>query len=223
MSTVLWIVIVIVAVAAAVAITAVVIQRRHREELRHRFGPEYDRVVADRGDRSTAEKELTERARRRDSLDIRPLTEAERDRYAGEWEAVQTDFVEQPTQAAERADALIMDVMRTRGYPVEDFDARADLLTADHPAVVTRYREAEALRQEARANTGENTEVLRTALIRYRALFNELLGSVDAHGTDPRGHDDRTTDARAPGGGTNDERATGDADPALSTGAQRTV
>jgi hypothetical protein len=203
MSTALWIVIVVAAIAVAVTLTRAMMRQRHRRELQRRFGPEYDRVIEDRGDRPSAEKELSERARRRDALDIRPLTDDERELYAQEWKHVQIDFVEQPAQAAERADALIMDVLRTRGYPVEDFDARADLLTADHPTVVAQYREAEALRQEAHANHGENTETLRNALIRYRALFDELVGTA----TRPK-----STDAEPEA----DE-------PALSAGTSRTV
>jgi hypothetical protein len=32
--------------------------------------------------------------------------------------------------------------MRDRGYPVEDFGERAELLAADHPQVVEHYRAA---------------------------------------------------------------------------------
>ena len=35
--------------------------------------------------------------------------------------------------------------MRDRGYPVEDFDDRAAIISVDHPVVVERYRRAHTI------------------------------------------------------------------------------
>jgi hypothetical protein len=64
--------------------------------------------------------------------------------------------------------------MRDRGYPVEDFEQRADDVSVDHPEVAENYRAAHAL---AVANTQglASTEDLRQAFVHYRSLFAELL------------------------------------------------
>src|SRR5687767_6272049 len=70
-----------------------------RWSLRHRFGPEYDRLVAEREGRTAAERELRERERRHAELDRRPLSPESRARYAAEWEEIQIRFVESPVEA----------------------------------------------------------------------------------------------------------------------------
>ena len=69
------------------------------------------------------------------------------------------------------ADKLVAEVMRERGYPVEDFDQQADDVSVDHPEVVEHYRKAHAIQSAREASTEE----LRQAMVHYRALFDELL------------------------------------------------
>ena len=64
--------------------------------------------------------------------------------------------------------------MRDRGYPVEDFDDRASIISVDHPVVVERYRRAHAV-TVANAGGDATTESLRRAMQDYRALFVELV------------------------------------------------
>jgi len=164
-------VVVVVAIALLVVSTA---RRRRSDELRRRFGPEYERTVGTARDRSEAEKELREREQRVDALEISPLQPAARDRFAERWREVQAMFVDDPGIAVDQADNLIGEVMRARGYPVGDFEQRAADVSVDHPQVVERYRSARAI---AHANErGEaTTENLREAMVHYRALFQELL------------------------------------------------
>ena len=93
MATWAWILIAIVAVAV-VALIALVTRQRRTAALRERFGPEYDRTVESREDRRGAEAELRGRERRRAELDIKPLPEGTRARYAQEWLDVQEHFVD---------------------------------------------------------------------------------------------------------------------------------
>jgi hypothetical protein len=160
--------------AVAIVIAAKKTSRRNTERLKSRFGPEYQRTVLEAGDEKAAEKELAERERKRDKLDIRPLTPAALDGYVKRWRVVQTAFVDHPSSAVGEADILVTEVMRERGYPVDDFDQRAADISVDHPDLVERYRTADGI---ARANErGEaSTEDLRHSVRHYRALFQELL------------------------------------------------
>jgi hypothetical protein len=178
-----WIVIVIV-VVVVVAVVAVGARRRRTVMLRDRFGPEYDRAVENSDDRRAAEAGLRDRERQRAQFDVRPLPEADRLRFAGEWRDLQERFVDQPAEAAAAADALVTRVMEARGYPMTDFDAQADLVSVDHPGTVENYRFAHAVQQRSGAEQA-STEDLREARLRYRSLFEELLrpegnGAADA-------------------------------------------
>ncbi|MDP9396179.1 MAG: hypothetical protein M3Q27_18745 [Actinomycetota bacterium] len=167
------IVIVLLAVLAGVALMAR--QRRRRRALQERFGPEYDRTVGASRDRRRAEKELFERAQRRDRLNILPLAPAARQRYAAQWTGIQTGFVDDPVLAVGQADALLDQVMRERGYPVDDFATKADMVAVDHPEIVHHYRAAGDVNRRSVAGQA-TTEEMREAFVHYRALFERLLG-----------------------------------------------
>jgi len=165
----------VIAVIVIALIVWAVFHRRRTERLRAQFGPEYDRTVAQAGGRSKAEARLAERSERVHKLAIRPLTSAERDRFADEWGRVQAHFVDAPAGAVAEADRLLGDVMATCGYPVGDFEQRAADISVDHPVVVQNYRAAHniALRH---ASGQASTEELRRAMIHYRTLFDDLVG-----------------------------------------------
>jgi hypothetical protein len=169
-----------VLVIAAVAVVAVVVwflaSRARSRGLQRDYGPEYDRTVARAGDRGLAESDLRERRERVSALEVRPLSQADRDRFATEWTKVQAEFVDAPSEAVTEADELIQQVMTTRGYPVEDFDRRAADISVEHPRVVENYRSAHSIAvKESRDDAEGSTEALRKAMIYYRSLFDELL------------------------------------------------
>jgi hypothetical protein len=177
MATWVWILIVI-AVVVVVALVAMAARQRRTTALRQRFGPEYDRAVEAREGRRPAEADLRDREKQRAQLDIRPLPEDMRTRFAQQWQDVQERFVDQPSDAVVSADKLVYSVMEARGYPMGDFDAQADLVSVDHPDVVENYRRAHGIHQRAQAQQA-TTEDLREALLRYRSLFSELLEADD--------------------------------------------
>ena len=172
-----WILVVIAAVVV-VAFIVMAARQRRTAALRQRFGPEYDRAVEAGEGRRGAEADLRDRERQRAQLDLRPLSEGVRVRFAQEWQEVQERFVDQPSEAVVAADGLVYRVMEARGYPMGDFDAQADLVSVDHPAVVENYRFAHGVRERAQAQRA-STEDLREALLRYRSLFDELLRAHD--------------------------------------------
>lgn len=170
---ILVVAIIVLAIGAYVAWT--LWRRKQTDALRNRFGPEYDRAVARHGSPQVAEKKLAERARRVEKLQIRDLDPGQRDRFAGEWRAVQAKFVDAPGGAVSEADVLVQRVMEARGYPVGNFEERAADLSVDHAGVVQNYRTARDI--ALRHRRGEaTTEDLRKAFVSYRALFEDLLG-----------------------------------------------
>jgi hypothetical protein len=186
MPTWAWIIIVLAAaILVAGAVAAYLARQSQTRRLRERFGPEYDRAVSDSGEQRAAEKELAERERKREQIDIVPLAPEARDKYAGSWRDVQTRFVDDPPGAVDDADRLVTDVMRDRGYPVEDFDQRAADISVDHPEVVENYRAAHAIYLQ-RQDNGAGTEDLRQAFVHYRALFDELLETRETAGQEAR-------------------------------------
>lgn len=157
--------------------------RRQRVNLRERFGPEYDRTVEAVGP-ARADSILRERTDRVSRFNLRKLSQDQADAFAREWRRIQARFVDNPEGAVGEADQLVTQVMTARGYPLEDFDRRADDLSVDHPVVVQNYRTARAL--ALRRQRGEaGTEEMRQAVVNYRALFDELL-EVDSRGAHRR-------------------------------------
>jgi hypothetical protein len=153
------------------------VQRSKR--LKDRFGPEYERAVKRIGDKRQAEEELEGRLAHVQNLNIRSLTAEEVNRFALDWQAIQTEFVDSPLSSIQKANRLIREVMATRDYPVEDFEQRAADISVDYPDLVTHYRELHAI---ARKSEEEEigTEVMRQAMVHGRELFEQLI-RADAH------------------------------------------
>lgn len=167
----------VVVVAALVAIGVwLLLRRRKTATLRARFGPEYDRLLQTTKSPAEAERELLDRQRRVQSFSLRPLRREESEQFTQSWRTVQSRFVDDPRTAVNEADRLIEEVMRARGYPVEDTAHRLDDLSVDHAAVVNHYRTGREI--IVRHGRGEaSTEDLRKAMVHYRALFDELVVS----------------------------------------------
>jgi hypothetical protein len=196
MATWVWIVIIAAIVLAVLLIAYVATASRRRRGLQDRFGPEYDRTVESADSRRKAESDLREREQRHDELDIRELSPAARDRYFEQWRMVQVRFVDSPGDAVREADTLVQQVMRDRGYPVDDFDTRADVVSVDHPHLVENYRAAHGV--WAANERGEaTTEDLRQSLVHYRSLFEELLGRGEGAADEPISRDGTTAESRA--------------------------
>jgi hypothetical protein len=169
-----WVVLALVVVVVVALIAWAVSSRQRTRHLQSRFGPEYERAVEAGDGRREAEADLIARERRRSDLDIRPLEPETRQQYRNTWDRVQADFVDRPVEAVREADRLVAEVMRDRGYPMEDFDQRAADISVDHPQVVDNYRSAHEISLASDRNEA-STEDLRKAMVHYRALFVDLL------------------------------------------------
>jgi FtsZ-interacting cell division protein ZipA len=178
MPTWAWVLVVLGAVVLLALLALAALTQRRTKRLQTRFGPEYDRTLERRGSKRRAEAELGSRVDRREQLEIRPLSPAAREHYRESWTKVQAQFVDDPAGATVAADELVTTAMSERGYPMGDFERRAEDVSVDHPQVVERYRAAHAI-TESNPQGDTDTENLRQAMQHYRALFDELLEGAE--------------------------------------------
>ncbi len=173
-------------IAAITAVTLValamigwlVYNRIRGQRLRRHFGPEYDRTLAEFGNRRLAESELARREQRVRNIDIRPLSASDRQALSAEWTQCQVLFVDDPARAVDQADGLISKLLHARGYSVENpGDCLADI-SAAYPRHAKNYRIATEI-VTRHHHSQASTEDLRKAFIHYRALFTEVLGGQD--------------------------------------------
>lgn len=176
-----WFLIALVVLVVVIAVWLVIasaVARRRSQRLKQRFGPEYDKVVTDAGDQRSGEHELVMREKKRQKLDIVPLSPEAHAAYAEHWRTVQAAFVDDPAGAVGDADHLVTAVMRERGYPIDDFEQRAADISVDHPELVDHYRAAHTLHL-AQEHSDIGTDAHREAFVHYRALFEALLEKDD--------------------------------------------
>jgi hypothetical protein len=178
--TLIWIAVAVVAIVLIAAVAWAMTRARRRAHLKKQFGPEYEHVVEERGDRAEAEAELIEREARVKEYEIRTLSAPERDRFAQEWRDVQAHFVDDPREAVSAADGLVTRLLESRGFPVGDFSRREADISVSHPRVTHHYREAREIALKSRDDRA-TTEDLRQAMQHYRALFDTLLTDETAH------------------------------------------
>jgi hypothetical protein len=189
-------VIVVVAVVVLIALAVVAVMWWRSESLKRRFGPEYDRVVDETGDRRAAEAALRDRAKRRGDVEVRELSAEARGRFEARWHDVQSSFVDDPRRAVAAADALVRAVMRERGYPADGFDESLEMVSVDSPQLAERLRRAHAL-QQGDGGASASTDDLRDAFQLHRELFEDLIddGSHEGHRRDRDVYQDGADDS----------------------------
>ena len=174
-NTQLMVAAVVVVVAVVIAVAGYLTYRRSRTRaFRTRFGPEYDRAVKTHGSSRKAEAKLADRETHVKTLELRDLGATERERFVADWQVVQARFVDHPKIAVNEADELISSLLVARGYPKGSFDQRAADISVSYPRVMEDYRLANGIAvRPGRADA--STEELRTAMIQYRTIFDELV------------------------------------------------
>jgi hypothetical protein len=214
------VVILVVVIVVVLAIVAALVMVSRRRALQRRFGPEYDRAVAEGDSRLAAERELRERERRHAQLELRELTPESRQHYATAWEQIQAKFLDDPNAAVTEADELVTRLIAERGYPTGDYDEQVANLSVEHARTLGHYRDAHEINL-VNAKGEATTEQLRQALVHYRELFSDLLGTprettaepsatsattetetvtderADRHAAKERAADERVADERA--------------------------
>ncbi|MGI5523502.1 hypothetical protein ACQEUX_21590 [Micromonospora sp. CA-259024] len=192
---VIVIVLVVLVIVAVLAVAARSLGRRRA--LRTRFGPEYERVVAEQDSRSAAERELRDRERRHAELTLTPLSPESRARYSAAWEELQIRFIDSPGETVGDADELVTRLIEEQGYPTGDFSDQIAHLSVEHARTLSNYRDAHDI--HLRNSRGEaSTEELRQAVVHYRALFADLLGEEPVGNRTPeqRHHPDHDATSR---------------------------
>jgi hypothetical protein len=164
-----WPWIVIAAAVLAAAAIPTLLARRHRHPGVPIAIPPVQVITAPR--RADADSRSAD-------LHIRALGALARVRYRVQWSKLQRRLAEVPEAAVVDADELITEVLHECGYPVEDFDAHAHLVSLEHPDVVHNYRTAHWICVKAIDGEGGSPEELRTAARSYGALFEELVGTA---------------------------------------------
>ncbi len=147
--------------------------------LRRRFGPEYQQVVSEHQGWLAAQRELRDRERRHPSQRLRERSQADRERSAQQWQAVQAQFLADPAGAVVAGDELVTRLVAQVGYPTENFDEQLSMLSVEHARTLGHYRDAHEIFLHGQRGEA-STEELRQALVHYRAIFADLLGTDPA-------------------------------------------
>lgn len=187
---IIGVIVAVVVVVAALVVWLTVARLRRRQQLRDRFGPEYDKAVDDGQTRRSAERELGEREKRHEQFDITPLSPTARDRYTQQWTLIQAQFVDRPGVAVAEADRLVTVVMGERGYPTEDYRQQLTDLSVEHASTLEHYRSAHDIKSR-HDQSQMSTEELREAMVHYRSLFEDLLDATVGSQADHVGNSGR--------------------------------
>ncbi|MEH1130462.1 hypothetical protein [Micromonospora sp. CPCC 206061] len=171
------IIVTVIVVLAVLAVAGIAWYWARRRALRERFGPEYDRAVEEQESRGAAERELRERERRHAGLELKELSPESRQQYNTDWEEIQARFVEAPDEAVRAADELVSRLIAERGYPNDSYEEQVATLSVEHARTLGHYRDAHEIYLESERGEA-STERLRQALVHYRALFADLLGTT---------------------------------------------
>ena len=165
------IVLIIVLVLVVIVVGGALFVRQTAQK--RQFGPEYDQLAREVGPRR-AKAEFAKRQRRVDGLGLKPLSAEQRAAYEARWEAAQEQFIDSPRQATQTAAELVTAVAAEVGYPVDDQEQLLADLSVRHGRYLDGYRTARRTTDQGQEGA---TEEFRQALLDYRALFNDLLGT----------------------------------------------
>ena len=147
-------------------------RRRERDALRERFGPEYDRAVAEHSSNRAAVADLREREALREGMNLRQLNDADRDLLRRHMAAMQYRFVEDPTDVVLHASRVVTQTLRAMGYPIiQNRDRAVRMFSVDYPEHAATVRSV----LDRRERTGD-VDQMRTTFLNARDVLRELTG-----------------------------------------------
>lgn len=179
-ATLLVTILIAVVVVAALLIAFFVFRRRReqqerQERARREYGPEYERLVGERGSEREAERELRERRDRVES-EVRPLSEESRRLYEEQWRRVEQTFVDDPMGSLDDADRVVAEILVERNFPTDSRQEASEGIGVMHSEIVEDFREAQRVYQEAaRSQSGADLEQMRQAIQKYRSVYERLI------------------------------------------------
>ena len=175
--TLLVILLIVIAVIVVAFVAFFVYRQRQQRQARAReeYGPEYERVVEERGSEREAERELRERRERVES-EIQPLSEESRRRYDQQWQQVERTFVDNPAGSLDDADRVVMEILTERNFPADSRQEASKGVGVMYSGVVEDFREAQQIHQDATRSQGEaDLEKMRQAIQKYRLVYERLM------------------------------------------------
>ncbi len=180
MEPITWAIVAAGAIVLIVLIALAVRARRRRRavarsnELRDRFGPEYDRTVAERG-RDGGESDLEHRVDRYRRSPARPLHPEARHRAMQRWSELQASYVDDPRVAVQRAEALLRSILDEREMPSDRLDDRVTAAAFVRPGLADQYRKAHRVFVDIEAERADPSHEFdqRMAFLVYRELVIE--------------------------------------------------
>jgi hypothetical protein len=158
-----------------VALVGFVHQRGIRTlALRTRFRSEGGRAVPEHGSSRRTEANPADRESRVHLPRIRELGVSAREQFIAGWQTVQSSFLDHPTAVVTPAGNLIDVLRESSGYPKNSLEQRAADISVTYRRVMEHYRAVHAI--AVRPGGAEaSDEQLRTALIQYRAIFDDVV------------------------------------------------
>jgi hypothetical protein len=94
-----------------------------------------------------------------------PLPEDVRHRFVVGWERISARFLYEPQWAVGEADSLVMSLLSARGHPLDSARLPRAMQQARHDAAAA-----------ANGRSSDRTEAMRQVLLRYRSVFDRMIG-----------------------------------------------
>jgi hypothetical protein len=180
MDNVALLVIILIAVVVIVGLVIFFLYRRRQEQqqrqqrARQEYGPEYERLVQERGSEREAEQELRDRRERLDD-ETRPLSEESQGLYQERWQWVERTFVDDPEASLGEADLVVQEILIERNFPTDSRQEASEGVGIMHPEVVEDFREAQQIHRNATdSQGGADLEEMRRAIQKYRSVYERL-------------------------------------------------
>ena len=126
----------------------------------------------------SAARRLESHRKRLEDCGVHQLSDNERKRFQEKWRSIRNSSFADPANLTVQADALLGEIVRAQGCPVENADERNLDLTLLYPRVAEKYRAASNILERQRL--GIATFEDREQIVRgFSDIFDWILGSEE--------------------------------------------